>query len=234
MLDSAMRIARPSPVTAAMPALTAGMIAGDSPSNGSSSSSISGSSASARAIESILRSPPLISGPRRAAERREHVVRLRDALGRRPADGPRPGRDLDVLGDGEIRENPGVFGRESHAEPRDLVRAQSVNGLAAELDGAGPRAQVAHDGPERRRLARAVAADEAHHFARADLERHAPQDLAGLDEHVDTSEAQHAGARGAPTRRPTTVSITRWSAKIVEGVASASTRPWWSATIRSE
>src|SRR5947208_3428237 len=39
---------------------------GERPSNGSSSSSISASSASARAMDSILRSPPLISGPLRA------------------------------------------------------------------------------------------------------------------------------------------------------------------------
>jgi hypothetical protein len=70
MLDSAIRIARPSLVIAATPALTAGMMAGERPSNGSSSSSISGSSASVRAIESILRSPPLISGPLRARYRR--------------------------------------------------------------------------------------------------------------------------------------------------------------------
>jgi len=66
MLDSAIRIEWPSVVIAAMPSATLGMIAGESPSNGSSSSSISGSSASARAMESILRSPPLISGPLRA------------------------------------------------------------------------------------------------------------------------------------------------------------------------
>jgi len=52
-----------------MDSLTAGMIAGESPSKGSSSRSISGSSANARAIESIFRSPPLISGPLRVAYR---------------------------------------------------------------------------------------------------------------------------------------------------------------------
>src|SRR5438132_677945 len=121
MLDSAIRIARPRPVMAAMPALTSGMIAGERPSNGSSRSSISGSRASARAIESILRSPPLISGP--------------------------------------------------------------------------------------------------------DLEGHAAQDVARLDEDVDAGEAQHADARDVPGLRPTTVSITRWSARIAAGTALASTLP---------
>src|SRR2546427_703802 len=50
MLDSAIRIDRPSSVIAAIPSLTAGMIAGASPSKGSSSRSRSGSSASAPAL----------------------------------------------------------------------------------------------------------------------------------------------------------------------------------------
>ena len=89
-----------------------------------------------------------------AAERGKHVVRLLDALGRRPTARPRPGGDLDVLGDGEIREDPGVFGRPAEPEHRDLVGAPAVDGPAAELDGAGPGPEVPHDRPESRRLAR--------------------------------------------------------------------------------
>src|SRR5213593_1179854 len=89
MLDSAIRIDRPSSVIAAIPSLTAGMIAGASPSKGSSSTSSSGSSARARAIESIFRSPPLISGPLRAAYvfstgKTSYARSMRSAAGRPP------------------------------------------------------------------------------------------------------------------------------------------------------
>jgi hypothetical protein len=50
-----------------MPSLMLGMIAGDSPSNGSSRRSRRGSRASARAIETIFRSPPESWLPPRAA-----------------------------------------------------------------------------------------------------------------------------------------------------------------------
>src|SRR5881396_1196014 len=91
MLDSAIRIDRPSSVIAASPSLTAGMIAGASPSKGSSSTSSSGSSARARAIESIFRSPPLSSGPLRPAYRRS-IGKTRKASSMRSVAGRPPGR----------------------------------------------------------------------------------------------------------------------------------------------
>jgi len=66
MFDSAISTPSPSRRTCAMPSAMLGMIAGDSPSNGSSSSSRRGSSASARATETILRSPPESCLPPRA------------------------------------------------------------------------------------------------------------------------------------------------------------------------
>src|SRR5256712_663528 len=63
MLDSAIRIDRPSSVIAAIPSLTAGMIAGASPSKGSSSRSRSGSTPRARAIEGHFRPPAPRPGP---------------------------------------------------------------------------------------------------------------------------------------------------------------------------
>ncbi len=42
------------------------------------------------------------------------------------------------------------------------------------------------------------------------------------------------GGEGMWWLRPMTMSTTRASARIAAGVASASTFPWWSATIRSE
>src|SRR5256885_1869156 len=115
---------------------------------------------------------------------------------------------------------------------RDLVRASAVDRLAAEGDGPGARPEKAHDRPQRRRLAGAVATDQAHHLALTDLQRHRAEDVARLDEDVDVAdgERQVLWLR----RRPTTMSTRRWSAWMSFGVASASTSPWWSAMIRSE
>src|SRR5262249_5289387 len=157
-----------------------------------------------------------------------------DALGRRPPAAPRPRRDLDVLRDGQIREDAGVFGRPGEAEGCDLVRAPVVDGPAAEPDGPRPGPEIAHHRPEGRRLSRAVAPDQTDDLALADLERHASQDVARLDEHVDSDDAQHAGAGGVVALRPITVSITRWSVRIVAGGPSARTAPWWRAMMRSE
>src|SRR5438128_1751327 len=162
---------------------------------------------------------------RGAAEHGEHAVGQVDALdGGAPA-GPRPGRDLDVLGDGEVREDAGIFRRPAQPEPGDLVGAAAVDGPPMKLDRARSRPEIAHDRPQGRRLARAVATDQADDLTGPDLERHAAQDVARLDEDVDAGEAQHADARDVPGLRPTTVSITRWSARIAAGTASASTLP---------
>src|SRR5262245_5417454 len=227
MFDSAIRIARPSPVIAAMPALTAGMIAGESPSNGSSSKSISGSRASAREREHLaLAAAHLRALARRvAAEHREHAVGHLEALGGGAAAAPGPRRDLDVLADGQVGEDPRVLRRPAEPAHGDLVSAAAVDRLSAELDRARARSQVAHDRPQCGRLARPVATHEAHDLARADLEGHAAQDVARLDEHVDLRHGQHAEARAPPAFRPTIVSITRWSARIAAGAASASTLP---------
>ncbi len=223
----------PRRVIEAMPSVTAGMMAGESPSNGSSRRSSSGSSASARAMESILRSPPLISGPFRATyvpqHREDRVGALDTGRGRTPRR-PRPRRDLDVLGHGEVREDAAVLGSEADALPRDLVGGPAVDAGALEGDGPRARAEIAHDGPEQGGLARAVPAHQAHDLVGADVERKPPEDVAGLDVHVEVADREHQGFR----RRPTTMSTTRASAWISAGVASARTLPWWSAMIRWE
>src|SRR5437588_376515 len=73
-----------------------------------------------------------------AAEHGEDAVRQVDPLGRGAAAGARPCRDLDVLTDGEIREDAGVFRRPAEPELGDLVGAAAVDGPPAEFDRAGP------------------------------------------------------------------------------------------------
>ena len=66
-------------------------------------------------------------------------------------------------------------------------------------------------------------------YVRADLEPDIAQDMARLDIHVQVPDGEHQSRRV-----PTTVAITCASARIPFGVVSASTRPWWRATMRSE
>ena len=91
--------------------------------------------------------------------------------------------------------------------------------------------EIAHDGAQRGRLARAVAADQADDLALADLERDAAQDVAGLDVDVDALDREHQAGSGS---RPITVSTTWRFSLIAAGAASASTLPWCRAMIRSE
>src|SRR5207237_9126343 len=107
-------------------------------------------------------------GPRAwrvAAEPGEHAVGQVDALGGGAAAGPRPGRDLDVLGDGEVREDAGIFRRPAQPEPGDLVGAAAVDGPPVKLDRARSRPEIAQYSPQGRRLARAVANNAAAHPA---------------------------------------------------------------------
>ena len=129
---------------------------------------------------------------------REHAVGEVDALGRGPPPGPRPGRDLDVLRDGEIREDPRVLRRPAESEPGDLVGAAAVNWLSPELDAAGGRTKGAHDRPEGRGLARSVAAHQADDFAGADLERHSTEDVARVNEHIEVGEGEHRALSRSP------------------------------------
>jgi hypothetical protein len=75
-----------------------------------------------------------------------------------------------VLGDGELREDPAVLGHQGDAEAGDLVRALPAGRLAEDLDLAAHRGQLAGDGEHRGCLARAVGAEERHQLAGLDVQ----------------------------------------------------------------
>src|SRR5439155_8713309 len=133
--------------------------------------------------------------------------------------------DLDVLGHGQVAEDPAFLGREPEAELRDLVGAEARDGASLQLDRPGCRPQVAHDRAQRRRLAGPVAPDEAHQLPGADRERDVAQDVARLDVDVDALEGEHRGHHAGGL--PTTVATTSACARISSGVPSARIRPWW-------
>jgi hypothetical protein len=81
-------------------------------------------------------------------------------------------RQAEVLAHGEVRQHAALLGNPRDAAPDDLVRLEPRDVLAAQRHASARGARDAHDGQERGRLAGAVAADEAHHLAIADRERH--------------------------------------------------------------
>src|SRR5262249_1628416 len=112
----------------------------------------------------------------------------------------------------------------------DLVRPQPGDVAPVEHDRTGRRSAKAHHGPERGRLAGAVAADKADELASLDLERDAAQHPAALNVDGDVPHPEHQ----CPLRMPITVSISRASAKKRSGGRSAITSPADRAMMRLE
>jgi hypothetical protein len=73
----------------------------------------------------------------------------------------------------------------------DQVRAQAVDGIAVEGNRAAPGLDEPGDRLEQRRLARSVAAQERHHPAAPDLQRHAVQDLDTAVSPFDPVDHEH-------------------------------------------
>src|SRR5205085_1446902 len=105
----------------------------------------------------------------------------------------------------ELAERLAFFRRKADAHAGDPVGAESDNVLVIEPDGAGQRPTESHDGAKARRLAGAVAADQADELAGIDVERHAAQDRAALDVDRKIAHAEHQ----CPLRLPTTLSTRR-------------------------
>jgi hypothetical protein len=150
-------------------------VSGSSAPNGSSSSIRRGRAASARASPTRCASPPESAPGRRSRiggrierDAREQLVDARGDVARAPAEQRR--RDPDVLGDGEVREQPDLL--EAVADPP----AQERRGLRARVGAVDPDAaagrldQPVHE-PQRRGLAGARAADQHEQLAALDHQR---------------------------------------------------------------
>src|SRR5206468_8985833 len=157
-----------------------------------------------------------------------------DALHRpgRRARGQGPARDLQVLSHGEVREDATVLGHEADAPARDTVGRPSRDVRAVEEDLAPVGRGEADDAPERRRLAHAIAPEDAHGLALVDLEAHPEQNLAQVIARVEVPHLEHHGARRvliAPSPKYTRLTSAR--PRISSGAPSAMRRPWWSTRI---
>src|SRR3970040_2066314 len=89
--------------------------------------------------------------------------------------GDAEGAELQIVGDGEVREDEALRRNEGQAAPDAGGAGGLPDGLAVEDDPAGPQRQQPGDGLEARRLSRAVVAHEGH-------------DPPGLDPQVDAED----------------------------------------------
>ncbi len=111
----------------------------------------------------------------------------------------RVGSHREVLLDGELGEDATALGHEREAAARDLVHAAADEVLARVHDAPHARGNEPRDRLKRRRLARAVGADEAHQLTRLDGDVDA---LHGADTAVGDLQSlegkQHHAALGLP------------------------------------
>src|SRR5258705_2525838 len=165
----------------------------------------------------------------------EHRVGFFHANAGRTARRPRPGRKFEILGHGQVGVNLGLLWCEADAALRDLPGRQLRQVGAVEVDAPRPGTAIAHDAPEGRGLAGAVAPNQAHQFARGHRQADAVEDTAALDIDFQVRQIKHQGVLLRVCGRvPTTAAIMAGSLKKASGGMSASTLPSWSATIRCE
>ena len=203
---STIAIAMPSRLIARMVANSVSAAIGDSPAEGSSSSSSTGCTISAIAMASIWRWPPdsvRAARPRRSASIGKRANTLVDAPARRG--GIEPAAHLQVLAHRQRGEDVLLLRHEGDAEAADLAR-RAGRGSAAPRSVMLPLRgmQQAGDGLQQRRFAGAVRADDGDDLAVVDREVHALQDfvaapVAGDD--VARDEQRHRCNRHAGTRR---------------------------------
>ena len=166
------------------------MIAGASPSDGSSMIRSVGFVSSARAIASICCSPPESCAPpfRLRSRSRGKSSYARSTVQR--FEPPRARDHPQVLVDGERREEPAPLRHVADAELRDLVRRLADELAALVADRAGDaRRRHADDRVAERRLAHAVAADDRRRAA-GDLERDVLERLRAPVERVDALDRE--------------------------------------------
>jgi hypothetical protein len=156
---------------------------------------ILGSSTIARAIASICCSPPrqgaagLIAPLFQDREVGVDLLEQRLAAGRSHPRTVEPGSQ--ILEHGEQAEDPPLLGHPGDTEACEAVRRNALQIAPLERDPAAGAARHAHDGLERRRLADAVAPEQADDLAGAHLDRHAVQHVGFSVMGVDVLEDEH-------------------------------------------
>src|SRR5215510_1232916 len=107
--------------------------------------------------------------------------------------------DLEMLAHAERGKDAATLRHQAYAAPRDLVRGQARDVLAAEQNAAAARRREADDRADQRGLADAVAAEHRDDLAPADPQRDTLQDVAVAVVGVDVLDVKH---RPSPDRSP--------------------------------
>ncbi len=142
--------------------------------------------------------------------------------------------DLQVLGHGEVGEDPPVLGDEGHATAQHLVGGRTGDVLAVEAHRPRGRGQQPGDRGQRRGLARAVGADERDDLALVDPQPEVPDrgDRPVAGGQSRRARAQRPRPDGAGQREPPTDGSTPSHSpgmKLSARVISPSTI-WWMNT----
>src|SRR6185436_17670441 len=143
--------------------------------------------------------------------------------------------EVEVVRDGEVREDAASFGDVRNAARGDDVRLHAGDVLPVERHAAPARLQQAGDRAQRRGLARAVRADERDDLALLHLEVDAVQRRNGSVADFEIMDRQKCGHRSAVSAgSPRYASMTCLFARIASGSSTAMVFPKLMTTIRSQ
>src|SRR5262245_2694357 len=134
---------------------------------------------------------------------------------------------LEVLHHREIGEDAAVLGHVAEPQARDAPHRKTVYAPAVEDDLAASRSHPPDDALQRRRLPRAVPAEEHRHLARPDFEGDVAEHLRTAVAGAEVAHRQHHAACPRYTSR--TSGFERTSS----GLPCAISRPRWSTRMRS-
>ena len=130
-------------------------------------------------------------------EAREHLVGALE----RPRSATAAGH-LEVLPHAERRKDAPALRDERHPEIGHPERRPPRDVLLLEAHGAAPRRREADDGADQGGLAHAVPAEDGHHLAGSDAERHAVEHVALAVVGVDVGDLKHRDRSPARADRP--------------------------------
>ena len=129
-------------------------------------------------------------------EPRKQLVDARERPARRPIAAGTRGKS-EIFLDGQVGEDAAVFRHEREPAARDRRGPRTCDVATVELDAAGARTHQAHQGAQQRRLAHAVAAEQAHGLARHYAEIDPAQDMARPIISIERLRAQRRRRRRA-------------------------------------
>ena len=166
----------------------------------------------------------LRASPHEVFERSEDLEHLPERPGAKSALLPRDG---EVAGDAQGRKDAAVVRHPADAGAGDPVRRPACDVGAVETEASAAGRREAENGPQRRRLAGPVRAEQGDDLARAHLEREIEQDLGLPVERVDVPHLEHQASA------PRLDAWTHLSARSSSGVPLAMTWPQWTTWMKS-